>query len=263
MLDYKRAAALFEDRADSGEYFDSASAERSRSTLRRVVGEEERRPLFLLGEPGVGKSHMLETVAEEMRGERLVVHLKEPFFEPKDFLERLLREIGEKREGGLDGMKRAAVDAYGRKEHLIMIDEAQILDEKSLEFLRILADTKAFRLLLSMHRKEGEEILAKPHFRTRSHRVVEIGALSADEVRRYVEGRLAGNGLEEVSRLFEAKHFKRIYRYTGGNFRTLKRMVQTLFEIMDYAKCEGLTKYAVPNGCTIDMAALDLELIDE
>ncbi len=262
MLDYKRAAALFEDRADSGDYFDSASAERSRSTLRRVVGEEERRPLFLLGEPGVGKSHMLETVAEEMGSERLIVHLKEPFFEPKDFLERLLREAGKSVDGGLEEMKRAAVDTYGEREHLIMIDEAQILDEKSLEFLRILADTKAFRLLLSMHRKEGEEILAKPHFRTRSHRVVEIGTLSADEVRRYIEGRLRENGLDEVSRIFEPKHFKRIYRYTEGNFRTLKRMVQTLFELMEHAKSEGLTKYARPNSCTLDMAALDLELID-
>ncbi len=262
MLDYKRAASLFEDRADSGDYFDSASAERSRSTLKMLASEEERKLLFLLGEPGVGKSHMLETIAEEMRSDRLIVHLKEPFFEPKDFLERLLRDVDENADGALEEMKRVAVDAYGEKEHLIMIDEAQILDEKSLEFLRILADTKALRLLLSMHRKEGEEILAKPHFRTRSHRVVEIGTLTPDEVRRYIEGRLKKNGLDEISQMFEPKHLKRIYRYTEGNFRTLKRMMQTLFELMNHAKTNGLSKYAHPNSCTLDMAALDLELID-
>ncbi|BBG64919.1 transformation system protein [Hydrogenimonas sp.] len=262
MLDYKKAALLFEDRAESGDYFDSASAELSRTTLRSLICEDERKLLFLLGDPGVGKSHMLETVAEEMKGERLIVHLKEPFFEPKEFLERLLREAGEPTGGEIDGMKRAAVDIYGQREHLVMIDEAQLLDEKSLELLRILADTKAFRLLLSMHKREGEEILARPHFRTRSHRVVEIGELSEDEVRRYIESRLGKSGLGDISGMFGPRHYKRIYRYSGGNFRTVKRMMQTLFELMRHAKENGLSKYSVPSDCTLDMAALDLELID-
>ncbi len=262
MLDYKEAARIFEDRIDSGEYFDSSSAERSKTTLKSLAGEPERKLLFLLGNPGVGKSHMLETIGEEMRSERLVVHLREPFFEPKSFLVRLLKESSESPEGEIETLKSRAAEFYAENEHLIMIDEAQLMDEKSLEFLRILSDTKAFRFLLSMHSKEGEEILAKPHFRTRSHRVVEMGVLTQDEVKRYVSGRLKRAGMEEISDMITDKHFKLVHRYTEGNFRTLKRMMQSMFELMQHAKENGLSDYSRPSDCMVQMAALDLELID-
>ncbi len=262
MLDYTAAARLFVDRADSGEYFDSSSAERSRTILRSLIEEPERKLLFLLGEPGVGKSHMLETIGKEMGTERKIVHLREPFFDPKAFLVRLLEEVGERSEGELDRLKALAVERYGSREHLVMIDEAQLLSESSLEFLRILADTKAFRLLLSMHRKEGEEILAKPHFRTRSHRVVEIGTLRPEEVERYLRGTLKRAGMEEISQMVTPKLLKRISRYSEGNFRTLKRMMQSMFELVQYAKENGREGLSRPCDCVLDMAAIELELID-
>ncbi|WP_456403084.1 AAA family ATPase [Hydrogenimonas sp.] len=262
MLDYAEAARLFEDRADSGDYFDSSSAERSRTILNSLIREPERKLLFLLGEPGVGKSHMLETIGRELRPERRIVHLREPFFDPRAFLVRLLEEAGEETEGEVDRLKARAVERYSGEEHLVMIDEAQLLSEPSLEFLRILADTKAFRLLLSMHRKEGEEILAKPHFRTRSHRVVEIGTLLPDEVERYLRGTLNRAGMEEISQMLQPKHLKRIFRYSEGNFRTLKRMMQSLFELMQHAKENGMSRLSRPCDCILDMAAIDLELID-
>ncbi|WP_457593404.1 AAA family ATPase [Hydrogenimonas sp.] len=262
MLDYQKAARIFEDRIESGEYFDSSSAERSKTTLKSLASERERKLLFLLGNPGVGKSHMLETIAGEMKGERLIVHLREPFFDPRSFLLRLLKEAKEPAEGEIEELKERAAGFYAENEHLIMIDEAQLLDEKSLEFLRILSDTKAFRLLLSMHSREGEEILAKPHFRTRSHRVVEMGTLLPDEVQRYIAGRLSGAGMEEISSMITRKHLKLIHRYSEGNFRTLKRMMQSMFELMDHAKQNGLANYAKPSACMVEMAALDLELID-
>ncbi len=262
MLDYKEAARIFEDRVDGTEYFDSSSAERSKTILKSLASEPEKKLLFLLGNPGVGKSHMLETISKEMEGERLIVHLKEPYFEPRSFLARLLGEANESAEGEMETLKERAVGFFSENEHLIMIDEAQLLDEKSLEFLRILSDTKAFRLLLSMHSKEGEEILAKPHFRTRSHRVVEMGVLLPQEVERYISSRLKRAGLEEISAMFTRKHFRLIHRYTEGNFRVLKRMMQSMFELMQHAKENGLSDYSRPSKCIVDMAAMDLELLD-
>ncbi len=262
MLDYKSAAKLFVDRADSGEYFDSSSAERSKTTLYSLIEEPERKLLFLLGDPGVGKSHMLQTISKELADSRLVVHLAEPFFDPKSFLLKLLEKAGENSEGELEGLKSRVVEVYGEVEHLVMIDEAQLLDEKSLEFLRILSDTKAFRLLLSMHKEEGEEILRRPHFATRSHRVVQMGSLSEDEVQRYIRGRLKNGGFEEIADMISQKDMKRIHKYTEGNFRTVKRMVQSAFELMQHAKENGMSSYARPCECIFDMAAIELELLD-
>ncbi|WP_456452901.1 AAA family ATPase [Hydrogenimonas sp.] len=265
MRDFAAASRLFEDRVDRDDYFDAASAEVTKNTLLSLIDEPERKLLFLLGEPGVGKTKMLHTLKNTLAqkgDERLVVHLEEPFFDPLAFMRRLLKAAGLEEEGSLEELKARAVAHYGGREHLIMIDEAQLLNEASLEFLRILADTKAFRLLLSMHKKEGEQILARPHFKSRSHRVVEIGALESGEVGEYLRGLLKSAGLEEVGELLDEKSVRAMHRYTAGNFRQVKRMSQVLFELMEHAKAHGLRKFARPNACLLEMAAIDLELID-
>ncbi|WP_353661789.1 ATP-binding protein [Hydrogenimonas sp. SS33] len=264
MSELRRAAALFEDRVDRDDYFDAASAEVTKKRLLGLIAEPERKLLFLLGEPGVGKTKMLHTLEKVLReeGKRRVVHLKEPFFDPERFLATLLEAAGEKAEGPLESLKARAVSHYGEREHLIMIDEAQLMSDPSLEFLRILADTKAFSFLLSMHRKEGEEILARPHFRSRSHRVVEMGMLRRDEVSEYLKGRLADEKLAKTAGMLDRRVTDRIHRYSGGNFRFVKRMAQTLFELMDEAREEGIARYRRPNRCLVDMAALDVGLIN-
>ncbi|WP_457595930.1 AAA family ATPase [Hydrogenimonas sp.] len=265
MRDFKAAARLFEDRVDRDDYFDAATAELTKSTLLALVSEPERRPIFLLGDPGVGKSKMLHTLAKHFAQEeprRLVVHLQEPFFGPEPFLKRLLEAAGEAPAGELEEMKKAAVACYGECEHLIMIDEAQLLEEPSLEFLRILSDTKAFRFLLSMHREEGEAILQKPHFKSRSHKVVEIGRLDRAEVGEYLNTTLLKEGFGDLAALIDNRSTKRIHRYAEGNFRQVKRMAQSMFELMGHAQANGMRRFMRPGRCLLDMAAIDVGLLD-
>ncbi len=265
MGDLKRASELFEDRVDRNDYYDAASSELSKTTLLALIDEAERRPIFLLGDPGVGKTKMLHTLKQALREKgdtRTIVHLDEPFFDPFSFLQRLARECGLAEEGPMDDLKNRVVDHFRESEHLIMIDEAQLMNESSLEFLRILSDTKAFRFLLSMHKEEGEEILRKPHFKSRSHKVVEIGRLDAVEVGEYLSTTLLREGLGEISTMLDKGVVRRIHRYSEGNFRNVKRMAQVLFELMEHARSNGLKQYRKPNACLLDMAAIDLGLID-
>jgi len=262
--DFAAAARLFEDRVDRPDYFDASGAEVAKTTLLRLINEPERKLLFLLGDPGVGKTKMLHTLAEHLRQEpepRLVVHLAEPFFDADAFLARLAREAGIG-SAEPESLRERVTARYREREHLIMIDEAQLLQEPTLEFLRILFDTKAFRMLLSMHREEGEQILAKPHFKGRSHRVVEMGALAREEVGEYLRSRLRREGFGEIAEMIDARTAGAIHRHARGNFRQVKRMAQTLFELMAEAKSRGLRKFARPNRCLVQMAAIDLELLD-
>lgn len=265
MGDFQKASRLFEDRVDRNDYFDAASSELSKTTLLSLIDAAERKPVFLLGDPGVGKTKMLYTIRQalEERGDtRTIVHLSEPYFDPESFLRRLLKENGLPTEGSLDELKSRAVEYFRGHEHLIMIDEAQLMNEPSLEFLRILSDTKAFRFLLSMHKEEGEEILAKPHFKSRSHSVVEIGRLDAVEVGEYLTTTLLKEGLGEIATMIDKKSSQRIHRYSEGNFRHVKRMAQVLFELMEHARSNGLKKFRKPNACLLDMAAIELGLLD-
>ncbi len=265
MGDFQKASKVFEDRVDRNDYYDAASSELSKTTLLTLIDKEERKPIFLLGDPGVGKTKMLHTLKEALRergDKRVIVHLEEPFFDPPTFLRRLAKEADLDAEDSLDDLKSRIVGHFLEHEHLIMIDEAQLMDEGSLEFLRILADTKAFRFLLSMHKKEGEEILEKTHFKSRSHQVVEIGRLDVVEVGEYLTTTLLREGLGEIVTLIDKRVVRRIHRYSGGNFRNVKRMTQVFFELMEYARSNGIKKYRKPNACLLDMAAIDLGLID-
>ncbi|WP_201352412.1 ATP-binding protein [Hydrogenimonas urashimensis] len=265
MNDFQKASRLFEDRVDRDDYFEAASSELSKMTLLGLINESERKPVFLLGDPGVGKTKMLHTIKNalwESGDDRIVIHLNEPFSDPVSFLRHLLKASGVDERGEPEELKKRAADHFREHEHLIMIDEAQLMDESSFEFLRILSDTKAFRLLLSMHKEEGEAILEKPHFKSRSHRVVEIGRLDAVEVGEYLTTTLLKEGLGEIATMIDKKSAKRIHRYSAGNFRHVKRMAQVLFELMGYAKSNGMKRYRTLNRCLLDMAAIDLGLID-
>ncbi|WP_456383508.1 AAA family ATPase [Hydrogenimonas sp.] len=265
MHDLKKASEIFEDRVDRDDYYDAASSELSRTTLLSLLKERKREPIFLLGDPGVGKTKMLHTLKRILvreGDERIVIHLEEPFFDPRTFLRRLAKECGLDPEGSLEELKERIVRHFMENDHLVMIDEAQLMDEASMEFLRILSDTKAFRFLLSMHRMEGEEILKKAHFRSRGHKVVEIGRLDRTEVGEYLVSTLSREGLDEVAAMLDKRTVRRIHRYSEGNFRNVKRMAQVLFELMEYARNNGMKRFRKPNACLLEMAAIDLGLID-
>jgi hypothetical protein len=89
-----------------------------------------------------------------------------------------------------------------------------------------------------------------------------MGSLERDEVGEYARSLLKSEGLDEVAEILDRKTVARVHRYTAGNFRQVKRMFQVLFELMAYARANGLRKFSRPNGCLVRMAAIDLGMDD-
>jgi type II secretory pathway predicted ATPase ExeA len=257
-----RAAAAFEDCATTSGYYESASAESARRVLRHVIDEDRNLLLFLLGEPGTGKTRMLHLLKESYESSRQVVLISDPFESSQRLLHKLGDAMGLERLADFDRMRESVAEAYRKTPHLILVDEAQLITEKGLEFIRILFDTGAFRFVLAMHRREGEEILAKPHFRSRGHRVVEMGALKPEEVEGFVRQTLSKEGLDDQADRFKPRHFKMIHRYGQGNFRMTKRIMQSLFLLMAEAHTLGYAKMTAPNDTLLCMAAMDTGAID-
>ena len=62
MRDFSAAKALFRDVIDAKYYFDSVSAEIARYKVENSIETKEAPLIFLIGDPGVGKSYILKLI---------------------------------------------------------------------------------------------------------------------------------------------------------------------------------------------------------
>ncbi len=258
----QRAAALFLDKVEADGYFDAKSAERVRVTIEKILQEPERVPLFLLGNPGAGKTQMLRTLTKKRREKGwTVLRFDDPFYERDLFLARLAEGVGIDPAQSVPNIEILA-EHYGERDHLIMCDEAQLMDDKVLETVRMLSDTGAFRFVMAMHKAEGEALLSRPHFRSRTHKVVELGALEEVEIARYIRYRLEAIDAGDLFASFGKGDIRTLHRKTGGNFRLVKRMLHAAFTLMDEADRRGYERLAGPCGTIWCMAALETGVED-
>ena len=264
MRDFEGAKELFRDVIDTRHYFDSLSAEVGKNKILKAIKEKNAPLIFVIADPGEGKSYILKLTNEQIKKEHLTIFIDHPFFDKRDILKMLYDAKKKPFDPSIsfNTLKEEIVKEYKDTNHTIFLDEAQLLNEEQFELIRILSDTKVFQFVLSMHKEEGLAILEKKHFKSRTKVVVHLRSLSVDEVRRYIDSTLLLNGHGDIFQMFEKPHIELISKYTKGNFRIVKKYLYTLFELLAYAKEAGLTKYQKINRCILDMSALDIGLID-
>jgi type II secretory pathway predicted ATPase ExeA len=265
MRDFESAGVLFRDDINSIYYFDSSSAEIAKNKIKEAIDERNAPLIFLIGDPGVGKSYILKLLNEKIKETQLTVFIDHPFFDKRDLLKLLYEAKGMEfdREISFNTLKDELVKEYKNTTHTIFIDEAQLLNEEQFELIRILSDTKVLQFVLSMHKEEGSVILEKKHFRSRTKVVVNYGKLDENEVYRYIQSSLISNSYSEIASMFSQSDAKKISKYTGGNFRTIKKFLYVLMKLLNYAKVNGIKKYQKLHPNLIMMAALDLGMIHE
>jgi thymidine kinase len=263
---YATAKELFSDDFDLSGYFDSLTFEYAKKSLIDAITASDTPLIFLLGAPGSGKSFLLNFVTKRVQSVKVAKYFTHPYFDDKEFLEILLSMAGkniERNELTTEALISALRKNFHDLEYTIFIDEAQLLTEEQIELIRILSDQKIFQFVLAMHEKEGQYILDKDHFKSRTNRVIKLEALQDHEVARYIESRLLSSNLSELASLFKKSHYRQISTFTNRNFRTTKKMIKTLFEIMNIAHKEDLSKrYRKVSDRTLTMAAIDIGLID-
>lgn len=265
MRDYKKAKEIFRDTIDTKNYFDSISSEITRYKLENAIEERNAPLIFLIGDPGVGKSYMLKLVSHELEKKSLSIFIDHPFFDKRDLLKILYEAKGINFDKNINfnNLKEKLLNAYKDSKHTIFIDEAQLLNEEQFELIRILGDTKVFQFVLSMHKEEGMAILKKKHFKSRTKVVVQYEKLHYKEVYRYIQSALLLGNYGEISQMFSQKTAQKIARYTDGNFRTVKKYLYSLLSLLEYAKKNGLRRYTEINNNILQMSALDIGAIDD
>jgi len=265
MRDYTLAKKSFEDTIDTNHYFDSINAEIVKNKLEDAIQKRYAPLIFLMGEPGVGKSYMLHLVIQELKDKSSNILINYPFKTNIELIKILfeVQNLEYDESVSFNQIQKQLLNLYKDKKYTIFIDEAQLLDDEQIEFIRVLSDTKIFQFVLSMHQKEGKIILEKDHFKSRTKVVIDYKSLHFSEVNRYIQSTLLITNNSEISFMFTQKHAKKITKYCYGNFRTIKKFVYVLLSLLEYAKDNRLRKYDNINSCLLKMSALEIGVLND
>ena len=230
---YQEIIEKFNDIIDVNHTFNSISF----NMALQQIETGENRLKFLLGVPGSGKTFLINFLEKKWK-EKKILLLQAPLT--------------------LDELKdRIKKELIAHQVNFIIIDEAQLLDELSLEYVRVVTDNYEIEIMLSMHLKEGKKLLQKEHFKSRNIDIIELKMLTKKEMIQFINVELIKHNANHI---FTNREFDIIYNYTNGNFRYIKKFIRTLFELLEFAHTKNLTKYQKPNRCLLIMTALELGL---
>lgn len=187
--------------------------------------------VLLTGEVGMGKSTFLRRLLDAVQERGAVASLVfNTFLQGPELLAAICRDFG--LAPGTDAA--ANIDALNRfllqrwqdgRTCVLVIDDAQNLDIKSLELLRLLSNLengqeKLLQIVLA-GQPELDAALAQPAIRQLASRIVKhirMDALDARDCARYVEFRLAQAGAAGRIRIDAPAHLA-LHRRSGGNPR--------------------------------------------
>jgi general secretion pathway protein A len=190
----------------------------------------------LIAEPGMGKTTILFDLLNRLRQTSRTVFLFQTMCTPREFLDYLLADLGCDCTG-LDLVSLHAQlneilikEAHEGRSLVVIIDEAQNLDDSVLETIRLLSDfetpgRKLMHIVLSGQPQLAEK-LSRPNLAQLRQRISitsRLERLSASEVKEYIEYRLKVAGYKGGT-LFAPAALELITRYSEGNPRTINNI---------------------------------------
>ncbi len=254
---WNEAAKKFEENSHYGQYFETKSISRALTQIKGNLENHSPQMLFLLGEPGSGKTFLLNHLSDEYKDDKYCLLIENPFLTPVELLRRMLAFAHVEYENvDVEAMRLLAIEAYKSTPHIIMLDEAQLASSSLLEFIRILSDSKAFWFLIAMHKKEGEDLLKSPHFYSRPHEVIHMGELKKEESLPFLKKVLDTPELWALVSNLDANLINRSWKLSNGNLRSFKKLYYNLFLLLDHADKNGDINFFKPNQQILEMAAI-------
>lgn len=254
-----------------GNIFDYVNLDKSTHTYEKLV-QALQKPLKLIlfyGKPGTGKTFLLRKIHKDLRNKQPLIFFPQPFFDESQFLASLHEEIFNEIAPEFKGYEQF-LKVY--KEHerttedrviTVLLDEAQLYPSELIEKIRLMADTRLFKFLFTIHKTEKEDIMAKDYFTTRIWESIELPNSSADELQLYLEKKFLFHNFFEYLSLFTPKQLKYIHSLTSGNLRTVNKLLYKFFELYEYYEEYHPTNIKGTTAKTkyIQMAAIDAGMI--
>ncbi len=241
------------------------------STIYQSLKDSIKKPLkmiLLYGRPGTGKSMFLNKLHQDLSSSQSVFLYKTPILDESEFYKTLAQDIFEVRYSGELNFTQFMKIVESKNFDVVpvvLLDEAQLYSESLMERIRLLSDTRTIKFVITLHKTEKEDIIAKEHFQTRIWESIELENASSTELKIYIQKKLMKANCFDSANMFTGKSVHRIHKITNGNYRDTNKLLYTLFDIYtiyeNNNKITAIKTEQVPNKL-IEMAAIHTGLID-
>ena len=241
------------------------------SSIYQSLKDSIKKPLkmiLLYGKPGTGKSMFLNKLHTDLSPTQSIYLYKTPILDESEFYKTLAQDIfGTRYSGELNFTQFMKI--VEKKEFqetpVVLLDEAQLYSEALMEKIRLLSDTRTVKFVITLHKTEKEDIIAKEHFQTRIWETIELENASSIELKIYIQKKLMKANCFDSANMFTNKSVNCVHKITNGNYRDTNKLLYTLFDLYSlYEKSSRLSSIRtdqVPNKL-VEMAAIHTGLID-
>jgi len=244
-----------------GAVFDYINLDKSSVAYEKLIQAIDK-PLKLIlffGKPGTGKTFLLQKIYNDYKSKKNIIFLPRPFFDEQEFLKTLYKKSFKEdppKFSGYDEFLTIITEKLGKNSNAttVLIDESQLYPDDLIEKIRLMADSRKFKFLFTVHKTDEEDVLAKDYFKTRIWESIELEDSNLQEVKTYIEKKLVFHNKFEYISLFKEKHYKLIMKLTNGNLRTINKLLFKLFEILEY--------YDITNPSKINQRSLQIKYIE-
>jgi len=241
LANFDKARELFRDVVDLRHYIPLSTSEKTKNDLLLAINQKEKM-ILLTGEAGSGKSLLLRNIYEELKDEKKVFFVSNPYLEINSIL-NLLKSLD--------------INTH----QILLLDEAQLLTPETWENLRIYADRGNVTIVFATHDTDIKELLEKKHFSTRINYIIPVKKVTRSEMENFIYSKLLKHNLNEIADMFSERNFKRIYKYTKGSLRATNQLMFKVFDILEYFYKKDKTKVDTDklSNKYIEMAYMDLK----
>jgi type II secretory pathway predicted ATPase ExeA len=229
---------IFIDSVDKDNFVELESATYNYKILEESL-DKPLKMVLLFGKPGTGKSMLLNKLYHNLKDSRDIYYFDAPILSEKEFLRRIYesmsgKDIPHNMRVNFDGLLRYCQKLKGEREVVFLLDECQLYSEALMEKIRLLSDTRVVKFVITLHKTEDEDVIAKQHFKTRIWEVVELSNATEDDLFIYIQKKMIQKGFVEIANILRKKDIDFIHRHTAGNFRESNKFLYTLFNIYQF-----------------------------
>jgi len=233
---------------------------------------ERRGFVLLVGEPGTGKTTLINTLMDMPGDDTSFAYVFNPAFDFDDLLQTVLVEFGIASEDETISRRRAirklneyAIDQYEKgRNTVIVVDEAQYLDIQTIENLRLLSNLetrkhKLFQLIIA-GQPELEHSLSHPKLVQLRQRIGlrrRTKPFSEKEAREYIDHRLKTAGYEGPE-LFGNLAMQMIWRQAGGIPRLINILCDSAL-LIGYASSKTRIDKAIVIEAIADLKTVPID----